>query len=54
MLPVAHVGHWLWALYLPPILIVVGSIVRTKFLERREARREDDPADLDEASRELR
>lgn len=35
MLPLAHVGHWLWALYLPPILIVAGSIVRTKVRERR-------------------
>jgi hypothetical protein len=54
VLPVAHVGHWLWVLYLPPILIVVSSIVRTKLLERREARREDDPADPDEAGREVR
>ena len=38
MLPVAHVGHWLWVLYLPPILIVIGSIVRSKVLERREKR----------------
>jgi hypothetical protein len=35
MLPIAHVGHWLWALYLPPILIAVGSIVRTTIRERR-------------------
>jgi hypothetical protein len=51
VLPVAHVGHYLWALYLPPILIVVGSIVRSKLLERREARREVDPAGSDEATR---
>jgi len=37
-LPIAHVGHWLWALYLPPILIVVGSILRTRLSERREKR----------------
>jgi len=42
LLPVAHVGHWLWALYLPPILIVLGSIVRTTFSERRRSRRERD------------
>jgi hypothetical protein len=35
MFPVAHVGHWLWVLYLPPILIVLGSIVRNTFRERR-------------------
>jgi hypothetical protein len=35
MLPVAHVAHWLWILYLPPILIVAGSIVRNTIRERR-------------------
>ena len=35
------VGHWLWALYLPPVLIVVGSIARSKAIERRERRRAD-------------
>jgi hypothetical protein len=35
VLPLAHVGHWLWALYLPPILIAIGSIVRSKIGERR-------------------
>jgi hypothetical protein len=38
LVPCAHVAHWLWALYLPPILIVVGSIARTTFLERRKKR----------------
>jgi hypothetical protein len=38
LLPIAHVGHWLWALYLPPILIVLGSIVRTTVSERRKKR----------------
>jgi hypothetical protein len=41
MLPVAHVGHWLWALYLPPVVIVVGSIARSRAIERRERRRAD-------------
>jgi hypothetical protein len=44
-LPLAHVGHWLWALYLPPILIVAGSIVRSKVLERRERRESDRSTD---------
>ncbi|MEX2108006.1 MAG: hypothetical protein WD827_03865 [Solirubrobacterales bacterium] len=35
MLPLAHVGHWTWALYLPPLLIVVGSILKTTLTERR-------------------
>ncbi len=34
--PLAHVGHWLWVLYLPPLLFVLGAIARTKLRERRE------------------
>lgn len=37
----AHVGHWLWVLYLPPLLIVVGSLARTTLAERRKKREED-------------
>jgi cytochrome c-type biogenesis protein CcmH/NrfF len=44
MLPLAHVGHYLWVLYLPPILIVIGSLVRSRVLERRE-RRESEETD---------
>jgi hypothetical protein len=45
MLPLAHVGHYLWALYLPPVLIVVASIVRSTVVQRREARKEDSEPD---------
>jgi hypothetical protein len=45
MLPLGHVGHYLWALYLPPILIVVGSIVRSKARERRDNRDQDGSID---------
>ncbi|MDX6608660.1 MAG: hypothetical protein QOF85_585 [Solirubrobacterales bacterium] len=38
LVPVAHAGHWLWVLYLPPILIVLGSILRTALSERRKKR----------------
>jgi hypothetical protein len=41
LLPVAHAGHWLWVLYLPPVLIVVGSIARTSLSERRKKRDDD-------------
>jgi hypothetical protein len=41
-LPLAHTGHWLWLLYLPPILIVAGSIVRTTLVQRRHPPDEDD------------
>jgi len=43
VLPLAHVGHYLWTLYAIPILIVVGAIVRNAVAQRR-AQREDDPA----------
>jgi hypothetical protein len=35
LLPFAHVSHWLWVLYLPPVLVVLGSIARTMLSERR-------------------
>jgi hypothetical protein len=38
MLSLAHVGHWMWVLYLPPILIVVASVARNTFVERRKKR----------------
>jgi hypothetical protein len=41
-LPLAHVSHYLWVLYLPPVLIVLASIVRTTLSERRRAREERD------------
>jgi hypothetical protein len=31
----AHVSHWTWVLYVPPVLIVLGSIVKTTLSERR-------------------
>jgi len=37
MLPVAHVGHYLWVLYLVPILIVAAAIVRNFISQRRAA-----------------
>ena len=36
MLPVAHVGHYLWVLYLLPVAIVVAGIVKTTRAQRRE------------------
>ncbi len=41
LIPLAHVGHWLWVLYLPPVLIVVGSLARSTLAERRKKREED-------------
>jgi hypothetical protein len=45
LLPLAHAGHWLWVLYLPPVLIVVGSIIRTTLAERRRKRESDRTSD---------
>jgi cytochrome c-type biogenesis protein CcmH/NrfF len=35
MLPLAHVGHYLWVLYLLPVVFVVIGIARTALSERR-------------------
>jgi hypothetical protein len=35
LVPLAHAGHWLWLLYLPPVLIVIGSLLRARFRERK-------------------
>ncbi len=39
-LPIAHAGHYLWTLYIPPVLIVVFAIGRSMLLQRREEREE--------------
>ena len=36
MLPLAHVGHYLWTLYVLPILIVVAAIIKS-FISQRQA-----------------
>ena len=39
MLPLAHAGHYaLWVLYVLPVLVVVGAIVRSSIVTRREER----------------
>jgi hypothetical protein len=35
VVPLAHVGHYLWVLYLPPIVIVLVAIIRSTIAERR-------------------
>jgi hypothetical protein len=35
MLPLAHVGHYLWIFYLLPVVFVVIGIARTMLVERR-------------------
>jgi hypothetical protein len=44
LIPVAHAGHWLWLLYVPPVAVVIISIVKTTLAERRAERREREGA----------
>jgi hypothetical protein len=34
VLPLAHVGHFLWILYLIPVVVVLGSIVMQIWRDR--------------------
>ena len=38
--PLAHVAHYTWVLFVPPVLVVLWSIVHTTLRERRAARRD--------------
>jgi hypothetical protein len=44
MLPLAHIGHYLWVLYLLPVLIVLAGIVRSAISQRRGRADEDPPS----------
>jgi hypothetical protein len=35
VLPLAHVGHYLWIFYLIPVIIVIAGIVRTTLSQKR-------------------
>ncbi|HET9676018.1 MAG TPA: hypothetical protein VFP21_00775 [Solirubrobacterales bacterium] len=37
MLPLAHVGHYLWVLYLVPVAIVIAGIVKSTRAQRQPA-----------------
>jgi hypothetical protein len=41
-LPLAHVGHYLWVLYLLPVVFVVFGIVKTTLSERGRGPDEED------------
>jgi hypothetical protein len=38
MLPLAHIGHYLWVFYLLPVIFVVIGILRTTRAQKREDR----------------
>ena len=42
MLPLAHIGHYLWVFYLLPVLFVVIGIVKTTISQKREEDSDDD------------
>lgn len=39
-IPLAHLAHYVWVLYIPPVLVVLFAIVKTTLNERRAAREE--------------
>ena len=47
LIPLAHAGHWLWVLYVPPVAVVVFSIVKTTVSERRAMRKEREESEDD-------
>jgi cytochrome c-type biogenesis protein CcmH/NrfF len=41
LVPLAHIGHWLWVFYVLPVIIVIaGIVISTRAANRRE--REED------------
>jgi hypothetical protein len=42
VLPVAHIGHWLWVFYVLPVLTVIGGIIRSTRAEKRREREEEE------------
>ncbi len=40
MLPLAHVGHYLWILYLLPVIFVIAGILKTTLVEKKASRTE--------------
>ena len=47
VIPFAHAGHYIWVLYIPPVLVVLFAIIRTTISERRAAREERDHGSTD-------
>jgi cbb3-type cytochrome oxidase subunit 3 len=42
LLPLAHIGHWLWVFYVLPVIIVIGGIFwSTRAANRREREEEE-------------
>ncbi len=41
-IPPAHLGHWLWVLYVIPLLIVIAGIIRSTLREKKREREEEE------------
>jgi hypothetical protein len=42
LVPVAHIGHWLWVFYVLPVIIVIAGIFwSTRAANRREREEEE-------------
>ena len=41
-LPLAHLGHWAWAFYVIPLLIVIAGIIRSTLAEKKREREEEE------------
>jgi len=50
LIPYAHAGHYLWVLYIPPVLVVLFAIIKTTITERRAARQEREESSAREPS----
>jgi hypothetical protein len=50
ILPLAHIGHYLWVFYLLPVVFVIAGIVKTTLSEKN--RGPEDPAPQPAASQE--
>jgi hypothetical protein len=43
LMPVAHIGHWLWVFYVLPVIIVIAGIFwSTRAANRRERKEEEE------------
>jgi cytochrome c-type biogenesis protein CcmH/NrfF len=43
LVPVAHIGHWLWIFYVLPVIIVIAGIFwSTRAANRREREEEEE------------
>jgi cytochrome c-type biogenesis protein CcmH/NrfF len=42
VLPMAHIGHWLWIFYVIPVLIVIAGIIRSTRAEKKRERKEEE------------